>query len=58
MGEMDDADPDLQLEDRKERDRPHPSVFMGGPSAQSKRTAGYLLRELAALVGALEGSGE
>jgi hypothetical protein len=55
---MDDADPDLQLEDRKERDRPHPSVFMGGPSAQSKRTAGYLLRELAALVGALEGSGE
>jgi hypothetical protein len=29
----------------------HPSVFMGGPSVQSKRKAGYLLHELAALVG-------
>ena len=29
----------------------HPSVYMGGPSAQSKRKAGYLLHELAALVG-------
>jgi len=27
----------------------HPSVYMGGPSAQSKRKAGYLLHELAAL---------